>query len=85
VLNVWFWATPIVWVADGVVPAKYQWLVHANPVAYVIEGYRDSLLYQQPFWANWSHGLYVWFLALALVMLGANLFRRLKPHFGDVL
>lgn len=85
VLNVWFWITPIVWVADGVVPAEYQWLIHANPVAYVIDGYRGSLLYQQPFWVNWPQGLYVWCLALALALLGANVFRRLKPHFGDVL
>lgn len=85
VLNVWFWVTPIVWVADEVVPPEYQWLIQANPVAYVIEGYRGSLLYQQPFWINGWQGLYVWCLALAMALLGGNVFRRLKPHFGDVL
>ncbi|MBM4128270.1 MAG: ABC transporter permease [Nitrospira sp.] len=85
VLNVWFWVTPIVWVADGVVPPEYQWLIHANPVAYVIEGYRGSLLYQHPFWISGWQGLYVWCLALAMALLGGNVFRRLKPHFGDVL
>ena len=84
-LNVWFWVTPVVWVAADVVPLKYQWLIRANPVAYVIDGYRGSLLYQQPFWVNWSQGLYVWFIALVLALLGANVFRRLKTHFGDVL
>jgi ABC-type polysaccharide/polyol phosphate export permease len=74
-----------VWVTDGVVPPDYLWLMHANPVAYVIDGYRGSLLNQQPFWVNWSQGLYVWCLALALALVGANVFRRLKPHFGDVL
>lgn len=85
VLNVWFWITPVVWVADGVVPSEYQWLIHANPIAYVIDGYRGSLLYQQAVWSNASHGLYVWSLALGLALIGANVFRRLKPHFGDVL
>ncbi|MBC8505318.1 MAG: ABC transporter permease [Chloroflexi bacterium] len=84
-LNVWFWVTPIVWVADGVVSPKYQWLMFANPVGYVIDGYRGSLLYQQPFWTNWSQGLYVWGFSLVLAVIGAYLFRRLKPHFGDVL
>lgn len=84
-LNVWFWITPIVWVADGVIPKNYQWLIHANPVVYVIEGYRDSFLYQQPFWVNWLQGIYVWCLALVFAVIGATIFRRLKPHFGDVL
>jgi len=85
VLNLWFWATPVVWVADGVVPPQYHWLLLANPVHYVIEGYRGSLLYQQSIWRHWQQGLYVWGLALVLAVVGAMVFRRLKPHFGDVL
>lgn len=85
VLNIWFWITPVVWVADDVVPSEYQWLIYANPVAYVIEGYRGSLLYEHPFWINGWQGLYVWCLSLGLALLGANIFRMLKPHFGDVL
>lgn len=84
-LNVWFWITPVVWVADGVVPGQYQWLMSANPLGYVIEGYRGALLYQQPFWTHWLQGIYVWGLALAFALIGATVFRRLKPHFGDVL
>lgn len=85
VLNVWFWVTPVVWVADGVVPAEYQWLMAANPVGYVVEGYRGALLYHKPFWINWEQGFYVWAVALVFAWIGANVFRRLKPHFGDVL
>jgi lipopolysaccharide transport system permease protein/teichoic acid transport system permease protein len=85
VLNVWFWVTPVVWVADGIIPTEYQWLIYANPIGYVIEGYRGSLLYQQPFWINWSQSLYVWSLAFLFAIIGATVFRRLKPHFGDVL
>ncbi|MFA5925279.1 MAG: ABC transporter permease [Methylococcaceae bacterium] len=85
VLNVWFWMTPVVWVADGVIPAEYQWLMFANPLYYIIDGYRGALLYQQPFWIHWQQGLYVWSFALVFAVLGASVFRRLKPHFGDVL
>lgn len=84
-LNLWFWATPIVWVADGIVPKEYLWLVSINPLYYVIEGYRGSLLYHEPIWRHWQQGIYVWALALALLAMGAMVFRRLKPHFGDVL
>jgi ABC-type polysaccharide/polyol phosphate export permease len=85
VLNLWFWATPVVWVVDGVVPREYQWLVSINPVYYVIEGYRGSLLYHKPLWQHWQQGLYVWALALVLGVAGATVFRRTKPHFADVL
>lgn len=84
-LNVWFWMTPVVWVADGVIPPQYQWLMHTNPLGYIIEGYRGSLLYQQPFWTDWGLGLYVWSLAFVFAVIGAMVFRSLKPHFGDVL
>jgi lipopolysaccharide transport system permease protein/teichoic acid transport system permease protein len=85
VLNLWFWATPVVWVPDGVVTPEYQLLLLANPVYYVIEGYRGSFLYHEAFWHRWEQGLYVWGVALILALSGAMIFRRLKPHFGDVL
>jgi lipopolysaccharide transport system permease protein/teichoic acid transport system permease protein len=84
-LNVWFWVTPVVWVADGVIPKKYEWLIFGNPVSYAVEGYRNALLYQRPLSAHWQQGLYVWALSFILAFVGASVFRRLKPHFGDVL
>lgn len=85
VLNILFWATPVVWIADDVVAKEYQWLVSINPVYYVIEGYRGSFLYHKPLWHHWQHGLYVWGLALVVGVAGAMIFRRLKLHFADVL
>lgn len=85
VLNIWFWVTPVVWAVDGVVPDKYRWIIAINPVYYAVEGYRGSLLYHEPLWRDWEQGLYVWALALMLGAAGALVFRRLKPHFGDVL
>lgn len=85
VLNLWFWATPVVWVASGVIPSGYQWLLFANPAYYIIEGYRGSFIYHEPIWQHWQQGLYVWGVVLALGIIGATVFRRLKPHFGDVL
>lgn len=85
VLNLAFWATPVVWVAEGVVPPEARWILFANPFTYVIEGYRHSLLDAHPFWIDWEQGLYVWGLSLCLLALGGTVFRRLKPHFADVL
>lgn len=84
ILNLWFWLTPIVWTID-IVPEKYHWLLQLNPLWYVIDGYRKSLLYQQPVWADVTASAYYWLAAAVIFVVGALLFRRLKPEFADVL
>jgi lipopolysaccharide transport system permease protein/teichoic acid transport system permease protein len=84
VLNVWFWATPIVWPLE-IMPASYQPLLKLNPLYYIVEGYRGSLLYQVPLWHDYRAALYFWTVSLALFAGGAAAFRKLKPGFGDVL
>jgi lipopolysaccharide transport system permease protein/teichoic acid transport system permease protein len=84
VLNVWFWATPIVWPLE-IMPDSYRSLLKLNPLLYIVEGYRNSLLYQIPLWNDCYVGLYYWMVSLGLLILGGVVFRKLKPGFGDVL
>lgn len=83
-LNFWFWLTPIVWTID-IVPERYRWLLHINPFYFLVEGYRNALVYQKPMWATPHDALYFTVIALALFTLGAAVFRRLKPEFHDML
>lgn len=83
-IQVGFWATPIFW-QIGLVPEKYQWIIKLNPAYYIINGYRDSLINQQWFWQDMSLTLYFLGLCLFSLGFGALLFKRLRPHFGDVL
>ena len=84
ILNFWFWMTPVVW-HIGMVPERFRYLMHFNPMFYVIEGYRDSLIYQHAFWENPKAALIFWGTAITAVFLGSYVFRRLKPQFVDVL
>lgn len=82
-----FWLTPIFW-DMGMIPAlaqKYLVVLKLNPLMYIVEGYRGSLLHGVPFWANGRGALYFWVVALLMLALGSGLFRKLKPHFADVL
>lgn len=82
-----FWLTPIFW-DRSIIPAPYQpylRVLKLNPLAYVVEGYHNSLLTGVPFWADRLGALYFWGVALATLALGAFIFRKLKPHFADVL
>lgn len=80
-----FWATPIFWQFD-IVPQKYRYLIELNPLVYVIEGYRNSLTQNEWFWNTSNHmTLYYYSVALLLLFLGIVVFKRLRPHFADVL
>lgn len=79
-----FWGTPIFW-SVKLLPEKYQPLIKLNPVVYIVEGYRDSLINRVWFWDHWLQTLYFWGVAGALLVIGAIVFRRLRPHFADVL
>jgi lipopolysaccharide transport system permease protein/teichoic acid transport system permease protein len=79
-----FWMTPIFWSIE-IIPAKYQWFLKLNPLYYIVEGYRDSMIHHVWFWERPLLTLYFWVVALGMLWLGFSTFRRLKPHFADVL
>ena len=79
-----FWLTPIFW-NISMVPEKYQWLIKLNPLFYIIEGYRNSMIYHKWFWEDWHMTLYFWIVTGIFFILGGLTFRKLRPHFADVL
>jgi lipopolysaccharide transport system permease protein/teichoic acid transport system permease protein len=79
-----FWFTPIIW-NIRMIPPQYRWIVNLNPAYYIVNGYRNSLIYRIPFWERLDVALYFWLVTLIVLLLGAIVFRRLKPHFGEVL
>lgn len=84
IMNLWFWMTPIVW-DSKMMPEKYQWLFAANPMHYIVDGYRGMLIYPQAKWPDTYETIIFWCVALGLFVLGSAVFRRLKPEFADVL
>ena len=84
VLQFWFWAIPIFWTMS-MIPLQYQWIVKLNPLFYIVEGYRDSMINHIWFWEKPILTLYFWVVALGMLALGFSTFRKLKPHFADVL
>ena len=79
-----FWLTPIFW-AMKMVPEKYHWLIKLNPMVYIIEGYRNSMIYHRWFWEEMGMTLYFWLVTGVIFVLGAYTFKKLRPHFSDVL
>ena len=79
-----FWLTPIFWNIDRV-PVNYQWIVKLNPVYYIVSGYRDSIVLQVPFWEHPIETAYYWSFTLICIGIGIFVFRKLRPHFAEVI
>lgn len=79
-----FWLTPIFW-SIKTVPEQYVWLIELNPVYYIIEGYRNSLINNTWFWQDMNATLYFWAVTIIILVVGGLTFKKLKPHFADVL
>lgn len=84
VIQIGFWLTPIVWSLD-IVPGNLQFLFELNPFYYIAEGYRDAFLNNRWFWEKPFDTLYFWFVTIIFLAVAVTIFRKLKPHFSDVL
>ena len=78
-----FWLTPIFWKIE-MIPVKYQWVAQLNPVYYIVNGYRDSLVRQVPFWNHPVNTLYYWIVSLLILYAGITIFGKLRPHMAEV-
>ncbi len=84
VLQVGVWMTPIMWDVT-ILPQKLQWLMKFNPMFYIVQGYRNALIKKVWFWDETLWTVYFWGIIIALLFMGSVLFKKLKPHFADVL
>ncbi|KYH34464.1 teichoic acid translocation permease protein TagG [Clostridium tepidiprofundi DSM 19306] len=84
VLQFGFWLTPIFW-SYTVLPKRYEFLLKLNPMFYITQGYRDAFIYKVWFWQKPNLTIYFWTITLLIFILGGVLFKKLKPHFSDVL
>ena len=78
-----FWLTPIFWNITKV-PEQYQWIIKLNPVNYIVQGYRDSIISHIGFWEKPYETLYFWSVTLVFLWLGITVFKKLRPHFAEV-
>jgi ABC-type polysaccharide/polyol phosphate export permease len=78
-----FWLTPILWDIHKI-PKEYHWLIELNPMVYIVNGYRDSLLYGVVFTEHIWQSIYFWTVTIVIILIGSFVFRKLRPHFAEV-
>lgn len=87
VLQIGMWVTPIMWNFESMVqiPEWAKMILKLNPMYYVVAGYRDALINKIGFWENSGLTIYFWVFTIIVFAIGTSVFKRLRPHFADVL
>jgi len=83
ILQLGIYLTPILW-SKSRVPADMRWVLQLNPMFYVVDGYRSSLI-QGGFALDLLSTVVFWAITLLLLVVGLVVYSRLRPHFADVL
>lgn len=83
-MQVFMWASPIMWRID-IIPKELRWIVKLNPAYYIVNGYRDSLLFHVDVFQHVAHTFYFWCAVIVFFIIGSRIFTKLRPHFADVL
>lgn len=84
IVNVGFWFTPIGWNL-AIIPTQFQLYLKMNPMYYIVQGFRDSFVANHFFWERPYQTVYFWFFVLLMMFMGVVMFKKLRPHFADVL
>jgi len=81
------WLTPIMWDPNMFPnrPARLETILKINPIYYITTGYRDSMLSGNWFWQRPGLTVYYWCVTMLLLLIGLKVFRKMRPHFSDVL
>lgn len=83
-MQVLFWGTPILWDIN-IFPANLLWILKLNPLYYIVQGYRESFFSTGWFWEHPVMTAYFWGFSFVLLLVGIAVYRKLRPHFADVL
>jgi ABC-type polysaccharide/polyol phosphate export permease len=78
-----FWLTPVFWNIN-MMPIEYHWLIKLNPAYYIVAGYRDSIINRVPFWDKPYESIVFWSVTILVLIVGVSVYRRLRPHFAEV-
>ena len=79
-VNMLFYATPIIYSAD-LFPRSVAWILNFNPLAVIINGYRNILYYHQ--FPNFIGLLGVFIFSVFLLFIGIKVFKKLERGFAE--
>lgn len=83
ILRLLFYLSPVVWSQDSL-PEHLKFALRLNPIAYIIDGYRESILYNHTLMFHGRQAVYFWCVTILLLLVGAAVHDRLCRQFMDL-
>ncbi len=83
ILNIWFYATPIVYPITSIPESWRNWILWLNPLAAIAEVYRDFVLTGEV--KHWGELGVAFTISVIVFICGLLVYRKLRPAFADVL
>ncbi len=80
-IQFWMFASPVVY-PSSMIPEKWQWLYHVNPVAGIVDGFRSVFL-GGPF--NWTALSTSMLASIVIFLVGVMMFERAERRFADII
>lgn len=79
--------TPILWTMEKMeaISPILVTILKMNPLYYIIEGYRGSLFFMDPFWNHPAQTTYFWCLVVGMFILGSILMYKFRTKFIDMM
>ena len=85
-MQVFMWSTPIMWNINAIgLKGPLLYLFKLNPMFYIVQGYRDSMIDNVWFFEKADLTIWFWAVTILLFVIGSTMFRKLKVYFADVL
>jgi lipopolysaccharide transport system permease protein len=81
VIQFWMFASPVIY-PPSIVPENWRWLLVANPLAGILEGFRSALT-GRPF--DWPAIAVAASMTAVLLVVSVYVFRRTEDTFADVI
>lgn len=83
IINMLFYATPILYSSKMFSGTAFEWIIKLNPVATIINSYRDIFYYQTT--PDLKPLMIVLLIGIILFYLGLRVFRKLEKGFAEEL
>lgn len=83
-LRLMFYISSVVWPIENL-SRQLQMVLRLNPLTYIIEGYRNCLLYQRGFLEDWERGICFWSISLLLFLGACQVHGHLRERFIDMI
>lgn len=81
-VQLWFWVTPVAYGIENI-PQNLIWIFHLNPMTWIIQGFRWSLLGVGDM--SWAKMLLIALLSFTVLFAGLMYFKRTEAEFADII